>query len=312
MGAGSLTCSCSGLHIRCICLEDALNKLVIVAEGGGMRNATLSGVLHGLSQHGLQPADVSAIYACSSATGPAAYFITNQTEESFVVWIERLTSWRALNPLRPLWGQPMGDIHWVVDEAMVRLNRQALGQSSTRLMVGVMQLQTGETHHLAWNPTDGDALIKASGAMPRLTLPISIGGVPYIDGGMEKPLPFAEALRLEGSASYLVISNRPPDHIERPVSRAMARLLIPGSLPARQALLRRSAYHNGSWELIRTPPPGAKVFCLQPPPGQPCRRFERSAPVVRNAIDEGRLVVERALSKGLEQFLSECCVAAAR
>ncbi|MBI3589012.1 MAG: patatin-like phospholipase family protein [Candidatus Liptonbacteria bacterium] len=182
---------------------------VLIVGGGGIRGAFSMGVLAGLEQTGLSSA-FDTVISVSAGAPNCAYFLARQARLAVSVYTDDLTDNRFSNPWR---------LNKIVDiDYLVRVLRNvkpldvgAVCASRSDFLTAVTSLAgEGSFQDVKTFPDIFDP-IKASMALPLLyNRPVSLNGVPYLDGAVTLPLPIRMALYL-ASTDILVLVNYPID-----------------------------------------------------------------------------------------------------
>lgn len=259
-------------------------RLIMVIEGGGMRNAAIAAFLQRLDELGFDRKRVKAIWASSSAAVTAALYIAGQAREAVRMYSTELIKpevfdwWRVLQLRRP------ANIHYMVERACSLLDMVAFGEADTKLVVNVLDLEGGKIHYLEVRPENICDLLEACCAIPLLAKAVK-GRL--VDGGVAVPMPLLPAYWEEGPADYIVLSNKPPGYDVPSDWYLRARLLLPFRLAACRTVQRASSYYRAWRQFVRNPPDGARVLVIQPDAELPCTRFDRSPERVEAAISVG-------------------------
>lgn len=269
---------------------------VLVLEGGGMRNAYLSGVLTEWTQAGLDFSDFGRIYACSSAAHTAAFLLAGQIELTRRVWLE-LTSPDIFHPLNPLRRRKLGDVDRLVDGGCAGLDLAAFADNPTRLFINVFSLVTHELEYVEATPNNLRDLLKACCVVPRWARPVDLNGIPCADGGIADPFPVMKAVQ-DGADQILAVSNRTEGFQVRGFSRTHVApwAMFAGYPEARRVFQSLSVRYAETKRLLREPPPGLHTLCVRPEKELPAGIFERRPHVVRQTYRAGMQTARQNLA----------------
>lgn len=269
-----------------------MHPLIVVVEGGGMRNAAVAACWQQLEERGFDRRRVAAVWTSSSSSLTALFWYAGQAAEATRIYQEELVKPEVFNPWRCLRFQRLADIDYLVDQACQRLNAMVALAAPTKIYVNVLQLDTGKLQYIYLDQLNWRVLVKAALSVPVLARPRWPGGL--VDAGAVVPMPLLAAYKEHGPADYLVISNRPPDYLMPWYRSAMVWLLLATS-PAARRMVARARSHYLNWqEFVRCPPrDGTRVLLIQPPQHLSCHRFDRSPERVRAAVAQGKAMADQ-------------------
>lgn len=186
-----------------------MKKRALVIGMGAMRGAYDAGVALTLCRE-LGPDHFDAIYTVSAGTYTAAYFALNQPDSAEDVWRNYLDGGKLINFLNPLRGRSMLNLEYITHilrngDALLHIERLRFPQ---KLNFVLTEQHGGKPMYT--QPTQENILdiMNASSALPFLHPPIEIDSIPYIDGSLSDPLPFAKALA-DGHDEVVVVYNKP-------------------------------------------------------------------------------------------------------
>jgi predicted patatin/cPLA2 family phospholipase len=224
----------------------------LLVEGGGLRGAFGAGVLAELAKPGGPNFD--DVLAVSSGAPTAAYMIAGQIEDGLRIWEDHTHGTQLVSPFNWLRASPLMDIDGLVDvfERVVPLRASRLGDAATRFWIVVTNCHTGRAEYVRVTPENALGLLKATMAIPiAYGKIVTVGGVPYIDGGVADAVPVRRAVSLERDVTVAVLT-RPRGHRRRR-ARAVAYVMgrTYGRYPALAATLSsRWKTSNDSLDLV--------------------------------------------------------------
>jgi hypothetical protein len=117
-------------------------KLGLVVEGGGMRGVVSGGALIAMERVGLTSV-FDEVYGESAGAINASYFLAGEAAFGARIYLEDLTSFRFINPLRR--GKIL-DVDFLIDEVMTSIKSlpvERVMQSRSRLFVSITNAADG-------------------------------------------------------------------------------------------------------------------------------------------------------------------------
>ncbi len=187
-----------------------MKKRALVIGMGALRGAYDAGVIVTLCR-ALGSDYFDSIYGCSAGTYAATHFVLNQSDSGENLWRKYMDGRKFINFLNPLHGRNIIDLEYVariLQKGETFLYVETLNQISTQLVFALTEQRTGRLVYMQPTCQNIFDIMNASSAMPFLHPPIIIGGIPYVDGSLSDPLPFAKALA-DGHDEVVVVYNKP-------------------------------------------------------------------------------------------------------
>ncbi len=218
-------------------------ELALVVQGGGMRGVYSMGALWALEERGLSDS-FDVVIGSSAGAINGAYLLAGQAQAAVDVYVEYLSNKHFVNFLRL---NRVVDIDYLVDDVLkvkCALDIKAIQASRSLLEVVLTHAETGKAHVVSGHDPDLDLyeVIRATAALPGLyNRKISIGGQPYIDGGVADGVPVVYAAET-GAKRILSVLTRSPGFRKldaHPVQRQALKLLAAGQSPAIKAMMGR-------------------------------------------------------------------------
>jgi predicted patatin/cPLA2 family phospholipase len=266
-----------------------MTRDVLVVEGGGLRGAFSAGALAELAGDGSLRLD--ACYATSSGAPSAAYLLTGQVEDAVRIWQDFTSGSQLIAPSRLFRGKSLMDLDRLIDvfRERVRLHIDRL-PSETPLFISVTNCSNAQAEYLRCSQDNAFALLKATMALPFAYGPtISIGGVPYFDGGLVDSIPLRKALAHEAQRTIVVLT-QPRGYRKQP-SRQMAKLLAMyyRKYPAlAAAFAQRFQRYNECLDEIERLEDLGQINVIRPQARLPATRLSRDRQAIVATLNQGR------------------------
>lgn len=273
--------------------------IALLVEGGGLRGAFSAGVLAELGAPG-GPA-VDDIVAVSSAAPTAAYMMAGQVEDGVRIWENYTHGSQLISPANWLSLSPLMSIDRLVDvfEHVVVLDTAGVGASPTRCWVAVTNCHTGEIEYVRATATNTLSLLKATMAIPlAYGKVVDVEGTPYVDGGVNNPLPIDHTLSL-GHDHTVVILTQPRGYRRRanPVIARLMALSYPRYPALGPALKARWRVANRSLETIERLEDEGKVSVIRPLAPLAAGRLSRRREDIVSSLTAGRAAARAWLER---------------
>jgi predicted patatin/cPLA2 family phospholipase len=270
-------------------------KTCIVAEGGGLRGSYVVGAVLALVEKFLITS-VDVAIGTSSGAATLAYYVSGQFDSITNIWINLLTTWKFAGFRNPLFGKPILNIDYLVDEIFKkqdRLNIEALRASHTEFLVPATDFQTGRARYFS-NREDADPFEVLRAAMAIQIFygrRVELAGNFYIDGALAAPIGIAKAV--EAGATHIIIISTRPAGFRRslsPVERLMTQLLTtnwPQNL--KEQLQNYPTTYNSCIDLARQEieRKERRVVFIQPSTGVIAGKLDNSRRNLLRSIEQG-------------------------
>lgn len=262
----------------------------IVLEGGGFRNAYATSVLIELKNILLElefPLNaINSVYACSSATGLATFFICDQIEKTPEIWTDILTSPEIFDYKKIIRRQRPLNVHALVENGTASLDASAFLRTNIRYVINIVRKDTAQAEYHIATPQSWKRLMKASCALPVFADPINIDDVDYIDGGIADPFPVLKA-HADGHTKLLAISNREEGWRIPVKSYSWQGRLLLRDQHIRSATHAMMELYEETLRFIDHPPDGTDILLIQPTKKLPVGKFTKDKNAIREAIEHG-------------------------
>lgn len=256
-------------------------RLVLVAEGGGMRGVVAGGMATALEELGVVEA-FDDVYGTSAGALGGAFLLAGQAALGTSLYFDDLTTPEFIAKRRMLMRGTMMSLEFLLDEIMSGrkpLDWQRVVDHPVRLHPIAADLDAGELVDLHAEVCDADRLreaLRASARVPGVAGdPVRIGGRRLLDGSVLSPIPFARAIE-DGATHLMVLRTRPfgttlrgpPAVILPPLERWLRRQhpALPELYRARAAAYAAELAELEHAERSAGPP---HVLVIAPRPGTP-------------------------------------------
>jgi predicted patatin/cPLA2 family phospholipase len=188
-------------------------SVALAVEGGAMRGVISAGMVSGLEAIGLAGA-FDAVFGSSAGAINAAYFLAGQAAIGTTIYYEDINSRDFIDHWRPLRGQPIVDLAFVIDEVMTHrkpLDVARVLASKSPLSVLATDVVSGRSAVLSGFTSAADlfSALRAGATMPVVAgSPFAYRQGRYVDASLSEaiPVPSAEAA---GHTHVLALLTRP-------------------------------------------------------------------------------------------------------
>jgi predicted patatin/cPLA2 family phospholipase len=188
-------------------------SVALAVEGGAMRGVISAGMVTGLEEMGLAGA-FDAVYGSSAGAINAAYFLAGQAAVGTTIYYEDINTRDFIDHWRPLRGQPIVDLSFVIDEVMTRrkpLDVARVLASPSPLSVLATDVVTGRSAALSGFTSAADlfSALRAGATMPVVAgTPFAHRESRYVDASLAEPIPVPSA-EAAGHTHVLALLTRP-------------------------------------------------------------------------------------------------------
>jgi predicted patatin/cPLA2 family phospholipase len=273
-------------------------KRALILEGGGMRSSYIAGALLALHERNIR--DFDLVVGTSAGACCAANFLVGRPEHNRFVLEERLTSRRFINFLKVPTTRNVMDIDYLVDECFEAIDEmeKKLKNMSTKFLITVTNIETGETLYLDAARENLKELLRATCAMPYFyRRKLYRDGQRIMDGGLSTSIPIHPALEA-GCDEVFVVCSRPEGYRKKPSRLGWVnRLFFPRYPHIARHLEYRHQHYNKELDLVENPPPGVRIIAIRPKGSLPVGRVTRDKKKVRAGVDQGYREAMQVLDK---------------
>ncbi|WP_307624328.1 patatin-like phospholipase family protein [Nocardia lijiangensis] len=275
------------------------HRLALVIEGGGSRGVYSSGMVQALEELGLSGV-FDAVYGTSAGAINGAWLLCGRAVPGMRSWSDPEIMRRVIDPSRLLRGGAAFDVRYLVHrvyDGLEPMDFPAILNNPTTFHPIGTDIRTGNAIDLRPHIYDKRSLMRALRASANLPIlagpPVTLDGVPYLDGGIAEPVPIHSAVR-SGATHFLVLRTRRADETRPPASRLhhlvggnYLRLRAPG---AYRAWLLRPQQEQAEQTLLATL--GDAALQIHPPEGAPTvEGTARDTDLLTEALEFGRQAV---------------------
>ena len=236
---------------------DSLNprlysKTAIVDVGGGMRDIFGAGILDCLIELGIR---FDVCVGVSAGGANLATFLAGQKERCRRFYLDYAFRKEYMSFGNYLRTRSYVDLEYAYGTLSNSggedpLDYARLKASDSRFIIVAANALTGETKYFTKDDLSQDNYgpLKASACVPVVCKPWVIDGVPYYDGGIADPIPFAKAFDAGCEHVYIILT-RPKDFRRDPKADLRTVRLLRKSYPEAAALLeQRASVYNAQLE----------------------------------------------------------------
>jgi predicted patatin/cPLA2 family phospholipase len=213
--------------------------VALVIEGGGMRGVAGGAMVTALEKAGLRDS-FDSVHGSSAGAAAGAYFVACQAEFGTRIYYEDLTGPEFISPRRALFGKPILDTSYLVENVMHKIKRidyTKILERKLPLHIVMTDIDTAEIVEVSRFEDEAHyrQCLMASLSLPFVSGPNRVvGGARVLDGGLVAQVPIASAVRA-GATHLLVIQT----------SRVGEGIRKTSTLSLRAHALFLQAYHGG-------------------------------------------------------------------
>ena len=167
----------------------------------------------------------------------------------------------------------------------------------------VTDMATGEPEYIRIRSVFSQMdVLRASGSMPFVSRPVTIGGKQYLDGGISDSIPF-RWLGKQGCEKQIVILTRDESYRKGPMPQGAVKLAYRKYPQFARRLLRRHVEYNQALEELKTWEKAGKAFVLRPSRPIEIGRIEKNPEKLQAVYDLGQADARRCLP-ALKEYLA--------
>ena len=273
-----------------------MGKTALILEGGGMRGLFTAGVLDVMMERdikvdGIVGVSAGACFGCnyvSKQPGRILRYNVNMTKEPRYMGLRPLL--RTGNLMNPEFAY-----HTLPDEIDI-FDKDTFNKSSVEYHVVCTDVLTGEPvyKHLT-PPVDYDFMewLRASSALPLVSIPVELEGRLLLDGGMSDSIPLKYFQNL-GYEHNIVILTQPKGFTKKrtklmPLFHALMRK-YPAVI---QAMNRRHIMYNAQLEYLAQEEKAGRITVIAPDDTLPIGRTEQNVEKMKRVYQMGREAAEK-------------------
>lgn len=188
----------------------------LILEGGGMRGVYTAGVLDFLLDQNLS---FASVYGVSAGACHACSFLSGQRRRAFDVAVDYLEDKRYAGVYSFLTTGSWFGWEMTFDIIPNQLNAydyDAQAKNPSKFFAVVTNCETGKPEYIHITDLRKELpVICASSSLPFLAPIVTLGGKPYLDGGLTDAIPYQKSVD-DGHKKNLVILTRDRDYRKKP------------------------------------------------------------------------------------------------
>ena len=280
-----------------------MQNAALVLEGGGMRGLYTVGVTDCLLENGIMLKD---LYGVSAGACQGCNYLSGQAGRGERVWVNYLNDRRycslySLIRTGDLFGAEM--CYDIIPNQLEPYDYEAFRRGGSRFTVVVTDCLTGQAEYFhPQDLRDSMEVVRASASLPLVSNMVTIGGVPYLDGGVADAIPLARSIA-DGHRKNLVVLTRQKGYRKEPDGAVRLYELKYRRYPALvQALKTRHERYNAALDLIEAEEAAGRAFVFRPETKPEVGRIEKDAQKLRALREAGYRQAESMIEQ-LKEFL---------
>ncbi len=278
-------------------------KIGMTLEGGAMRGMYTAGALDVFLEAGIA---VDAMVGVSAGALFGVNFLSRQSGR-VIRYNKRFNPDRNYMGLLPLLRE--GNIvdtryaYQAVPYTLDPFDDDQFRASGVPFYAVVTDMATGEPEYIRiWSVFAQMDVLRASGSMPFVSRPVTIGGKQYLDGGISDSIPF-RWLGEQGCEKQMVILTRDSTYRKTPMPAGTVKLAYRKYPRLAGRLLRRHIAYNQALEELKTWEKAGKAFVLRPSCPIEIGRIEKRPEKLQAVYDLGRADARQCLP-ALKEYLT--------
>jgi predicted patatin/cPLA2 family phospholipase len=184
----------------------------------------------------------------------------------YLVADPRYAGWRNVLRERSWFG--MDFLFRALPDELAPFDYDGFRSSPRTLVSGVTECPTGAARYYAQHGRDPrwyvQTLLRASCSLPVLSPPVTVQGIPCVDGGLSDSIPVLRAVE-DGNPRTVVVLTRNAGYRKPPPRlRGLSRALLARYPAVHAAMQRRPAAYNASLDLVTRMERAGSAFVLRP------------------------------------------------
>lgn len=179
-------------------------------------------------------------------------------------------------------------------------DNEAFMDSDVPFYAVVTNIATGEAEYIRLSDLFQQMdVLRASGSMPLVSVPVEIEGKKYLDGGIGDSIPYAWMLR-QNVDKMIVVLTQDGSYRKTAMSPLLTRIYSHWQPAVARQLKNRHLTYNHSLDELRTLEAQGKAFVFRPSQPIHIKTIERSPEKLQSVYDLGRKDAEHMLPALLE------------
>ncbi len=277
-------------------------KIGLVLEGGAMRGMFTAGVLDTFLKHNIS---VDAVVGVSAGALFGVNYISEQSGR-VIRYNKRFNGDKNYMGLRPLLRE--GNIvstqyaYYDVPHRLDPFDDEKYKASKIPFYAVVTNIENGEAEYIQIESVfEQMDTLRASGSMPFVSKPVSIGDKQYLDGAIVDSIPY-KWLSEQGCDRLIVILTRDISYRKKSMPRSLTKLRYRKYPEFKERVLSRHTMYNKSVEELSRWEKQGKAFVIRPSQPVDIGRTEKDPEKLQAVYELGIKDAESCL-KALSEYL---------
>lgn len=277
-------------------------KTGLVLEGGAMRGMYTAGVLDVMMDAGIA---VDGIVGVSAGALFGVNFLSGQKGRA-IRYNKRFNGDRNYLGLLPLLRE--GNIvstryaYQEVPHKLDPFDDEAFRRSGVPFYAVVTDVVTARPEYIRIDSVfDQMDVLRASGSMPFVSQPVTIGGKKYLDGGISDSIPFPWMAK-QGMDKLIVVLTQSADYRKKPMSPALLKAYGMKFPAIAKRLADRHTEYNNTIAQLKQWEHAGKAFVIRPSQSVTIGKIEKDPAKLQAVYDLGQSDTQSILPK-LREYL---------
>lgn len=244
----------------------------LVLEGGGWKGLYTLGVLDCMMEHGI---NLSSVVGVSAGALSAIGYVAGQIGwgANIDLRFRHDSNYCGVGAMKRDHG--ITGFSYLFEDLMKRypLDMERLMEPSRRLAVSATNVLTGEVTYFEKGSCDLLRAVQASATVPYVSRPVTIDGVPYLDGGCAEKIPLAWAAR-SGEEKTVVVRTRELSYRRKRGAPRLARRMYRKYPAFVESLETANEKFNQTVEELERKAAAGELFLIAPSEPVTVRRFD--------------------------------------
>lgn len=262
----------------------------LVLEGGGMKGVYTAGVLDLFLDKGLE---FSSVYGVSAGACNMCSYISKQRGRALDVNIDYLDSKRYCSVESMLLSGDLFNVNTcynLIPNYLNPIDKETFAQYKGKAYCVVTNLRTGRPEYLRMRDAVKDIdKVRASSSLPLVSRTVTIGGKPYLDGGLSDSIPIQKSIR-DGNRKNIIVMTKEIGYRRKPIDSgqlALIKLRYAKYPKVAEIMAQRHIVYNECLDYIERLEKSGEVFVIRPQHPNDVRRIERDKARMKALYDQG-------------------------
>ena len=273
---------------------EAMKKIGLLLEGGGMKGIFTAGVLDYFLEKELE---FGAIIGVSAGAIQACSFLSKQKYRSRDIILtyvndKRYYSWNSWRKTGDLFNVKFA--YYEIPDKLNPFDHKTFKKSKTKLLICATDVVKGKPKYFHVKNFDNGEIeiLRASASLPLVANNVKIRGKEYLDGGMSDSLPLKK-LEAEGYEKNVVILTKAPGYKKRKSKLyLLAKLKYKKHPKLVERIKNRYKDYNEALEYVMTQEKANKAFIIAPSKNH-VSRLEKNIAKLELAYQDGYETAKR-------------------